>query len=118
MREKKKLRREKRFARKRKRILRVEDMLELFPVSGATFDRWLKETMEGINDLAPLPFTQPGKRRLWDACVVEQWISNRHQATAPTPSPAPAKSEKQKAKDFNERQERAKTVIARHASKK
>ena len=64
-----------------KRILRIEDLLELIPVSRATFDRWIREARQGISDF-PLPFTQPGRRCLWDSHVIEEWIANRHRAPA------------------------------------
>jgi len=93
-----------------KKIFTVENLLEVLPVSRATLDRWIREAREGQSDF-PIPFSLPGRRMLWDAHVVEQWIENRHKATSPN---VPAKSEKQKAREFIERQQRAKATLARH----
>ena len=98
-----------------KRILRIEDLLELIPVSRATLDRWIREAREGLNDF-PIPFSQPGRRMLWDNRVIEQWIAERHLASLP--NVPPIKSERQRAKDYEERQRRAKQVLKRHGIKK
>ena len=94
------------------RILLVEDVTALLRVSRCTIDRWVREAREGRGDFV-MPFSTPGRRMLWDAHVVEQWLANRN-ATASPGKPPPTKSEKQKVKDFNERQERAKVALARH----
>ena len=92
-----------------KKIFTVENLLEVLPVSRATLDRWVRDGRNGQSDFPP-PFTLPGRRMLWDADVIEQWIANRHKASSPSPSPA--KSEK--AREFAARQERAQQVLGRH----
>ena len=100
---------------KEKRILRIEDLLELIPVSRATFDRWIREARQGINDF-PLPFTRQGRRCLWDSHVIEEWIANRHRAGSP--NIPPVKSERQKVQEYIGRQQRAKATLERHGIKK
>jgi len=92
------------------RILLVEDVTELLRVSRCTIDRWVREAREGKSDF-PIPFSQPGRRMLWDAHVMEQWLENRNKAALPI---APAKSEKQKAREFAARLERARATLRQH----
>ena len=99
-----------------KRILRMEDVLALIPMSRPTIDRWVKESREGLNDF-PVPTSRPGRRILFDAQAVEAWIENRNRSS-PTVTPPPTKSERKKSKEFTERQARAKVAIARHKNNK
>jgi len=95
------------------RILLVEDVTALLRVSRCTIDRWVREAREGRGDFV-MPFSTPGRRMLWDAHVVEQWLANRNAVASPS-KPPPVKSEKQKAKEFNERQEQAAKALERHS---
>ena len=95
------------------RILRIEELLALIPVSRPTIDRWTREAREGKGDF-PIPFSAPGRRMLWDAHVVEKWLENRNNVNVPVP---PAKSEKQKAREFAARQKAARRTLARHGIK-
>jgi len=94
------------------RILEVEDVITLFRRSRATIDRWVREARDGKSDF-PVPFSAPGRRMLWDAHVIEQWLENRNKA-ASSFNVHTAKTEKQKTREFAERQQRAKQALERH----
>ena len=94
------------------RILEVEDVITLFRRSRATIDRWVREARDGKSDF-PVPFSAPGRRMLWDAHVIEQWLENRNKAASPVNVPA-TKTERQKACEFAERQKRARQALERH----
>ena len=93
------------------RILRIEELLALIPVSRPTIDRWTREAREGRGDF-PIPFSEPGRRMLWDAHVVERWLENRNNATSP--AAPPTKSAKQQAREFAARQEAARQTLEKH----
>jgi len=58
-------------------LLRERQILELVPVSRATFHRWLKA------GTFPPAFRLPGRIAVWRASVVREWIDRSEQASSP-----------------------------------
>jgi len=96
------------------RILLIKDLAALLRTSPSTIGRKTNEARQGLTDF-PLPISAPGKRRQWDAHVIEQWLANRANVALPVNVPV-AKSEKQKSRNFAERQLAADATLARHAT--
>lgn len=61
------------------KVLKVEDVAERLGNSPPTISRWCEESRQGRNDF-PLPFSQRGRRRLWTADAIEEWIARRQSA--------------------------------------
>jgi predicted DNA-binding transcriptional regulator AlpA len=76
-------------------VLRIEDVVALLRVSRPTVDRWVQESREGKNDF-PLPFSAKGRRVLWTADVIQNWIQSKQSAATP-PVNVPTTRQRKKA---------------------
>jgi predicted DNA-binding transcriptional regulator AlpA len=94
------------------KILSIDDIRLQLGVSRSTIARWISEARRGLNDF-PLPFLPKGRRLLWTATCIENWINNR-QAPPPVKTFASSKKRRQESKAFQERQKIAKAVIEKH----
>ena len=86
------------------RLLTQRDVCNLLRITYPTLYRWLKDGR------FPEPVNGRGRKLLWSPEVVEEWVNAR----SPVPISVPTKSEKQKAREFIERQKRAKDTLAKH----
>jgi len=91
------------------KLLTQQEVCELVRISYPTLYRWLKlETF-------PPPVNGRGRKLLWTQDAIEEWMSrsatpsDRNNADSP-----PDKSERQRAREFIERQERARRVLEQH----
>jgi len=86
------------------RLLTQRDVCDLLRITYPTLYRWLKDGR------FPAPVNGRGRKLLWSPGAVEEWMNAR----SPVPISVPAKSERQKAREFIERQSRAKATLAKH----
>ena len=94
-------------------IMKKKDVAKSLGISCPTVDRWSDETRQGLNDF-PLAFTQRGRRQLWTADAIEEWIERR-QATAQPPVVASAtRRMKAATKEQKWRQEATEKAMERH----
>jgi predicted DNA-binding transcriptional regulator AlpA len=95
-------------------LLVVDQVLDLLQISRPTLDRYIRLARNG--ELAfPLPIQMGAKRkRLWNAQSIEDWASYRHKPSVMAVAVNTTKQSRKAAKDFNERQQRAAAILAKH----
>jgi predicted DNA-binding transcriptional regulator AlpA len=95
-------------------ILGIEDVAKMLQVSRSTIDRWCEETREGHNDF-PCPFSFRGRKQLWTADIIQEWIQRRQSAANPPVNvPTTSKERRQEQKAYQERQRKADQSLERH----
>lgn len=100
------------------KVYGIEDVMELSTYSRASIDRFCEETRQMSEETRqqcnafPLPFTQKGRRLLWSASAIEEWIEFRQFARPPVN--VPPVRQKSVAKDKQRRQEATNRALERH----
>jgi len=92
-------------------ILLIDQVAARLGVSIATVNRYLAQRRKGQGSF-PLPISPFKGKGRWLSSDVDQYIASLSNANVS--AHVPAKSEKQKAREFIERQQRAKATLARH----
>ena len=98
-------------------IYQIEDVMALLKKSRPTIDRWCEETRQGKNDF-PLPFTQKGRRVMWTADAIHDWIRHRQSTALPPVNITTAKQRRKQEREYQERQQRAEAALEKHRNTK
>ena len=94
------------------RILLIGEVANLLRVSIPTVNRWLHQTRKGQGHF-PLPISVKGGKGRWLSTDIEQYIATQSNTASPVTVVSVSK-QRQEEKTFKQRQESAKTALARH----